>query len=151
MRKLKVYRRGYVRRTASGKVVRVKPTVFFIKDRGAPGRGPRVIPPLNEGALGGPGFFQKTPAEQERIAFERAKKFGERKVVGELRALQVFFKRTHPEYARRALELSRKVAGSFRGKQQVKFPEGFSKPTRARTTTSSSRQASSRRHASRSV
>jgi hypothetical protein len=132
MRKRKVYRRGYVRRTASGKVVRVRPSVFYIEDRGAPGRGQRVIPPLKEGALGGPGFFQKSPAEQERIVFERAKKVGERKVIGELRALQVFFKRTKPENARRALELSRKVAGSFRGRQQVKFPEGFSTSTRRR-------------------
>jgi hypothetical protein len=150
MRKLKVYRRGYVRRTPSGKVVRVKPTVFYIKDRGGPGRGPKVIPPLREGALGGPGFFEKSPAEQERIVFERARKVGERKVVGELRALQVFFKRTNPSYARRALELSRTVAGSFKGKQQVKFPEGFSPSTRKRLATSSSPRASSR-HSSRSL
>jgi hypothetical protein len=141
MRKLKVHRRGYVRRTPSGKVIRVKPTVYYMKDRGAPGRGPRVIPPLKEGALGGPGFFEKSHAEQERIVFERARKVGERRVIGELRALQVFFKRTKPEYAKRALELSRRVAGSFRGTEEVPFPEGFSKSTRT----------SSSRHASRSL
>lgn len=50
---------------------------------------------------------------------------GEKKVVGELRALQVFFKRTGPQKSRRALELSKKVAGSFRGKEKVKYPQGF--------------------------
>jgi hypothetical protein len=52
---------------------------------------------------------------------------GERKVVGELRALQVFFKTTDPQKSGRALELSKKVAGSFKDRQQVGYPEGFSK------------------------
>jgi hypothetical protein len=47
--------------------------------------------------------------------------------VGELRALQVFFKTTDPQKSRRALALSKKVAGSFDDKQQVKYPEGFRK------------------------
>lgn len=85
------------------------------------------MPPLEEGALGGPGFFRRPGDEQERIVFARAKKLGEKKVVGELRALQVFFKRTDPRKSRRALELSKKVAGSFRDRQQVEYPEGFSK------------------------
>jgi hypothetical protein len=48
-------------------------------------------------------------------------------VVGELRALQVFFKTTDPQKSKRALELSKKVAGSFKGKQEVTYPEGFGK------------------------
>jgi hypothetical protein len=52
---------------------------------------------------------------------------GERKVVGELRALQVFFKTTDPRKSRRALALSKLVAGSFRGKQRVGHGEDFSK------------------------
>lgn len=52
---------------------------------------------------------------------------GQKKVVGELRALQVFFKTTDPDKSRRALELSKKVAGSFRGKEEVEYPEGFRK------------------------
>ncbi len=52
---------------------------------------------------------------------------GERKVVGELRALQVFFKTTDPQKSEHALELSKKVAGSFKGKQKVRYPKGFSK------------------------
>jgi hypothetical protein len=106
---------------------RVKPSIFKTSDRGKQGRGPKVVPPLEEGALGGQGFFDRSNDEQDQIVFNRAKEMGEKKAVGELRALQVFFKRTDPQKSRRALELSKKVAGSFRGIQEVGYPEGFSK------------------------
>lgn len=131
-----VRRKGYKRKAYTAKrggkkvrvsAARVKPSTFKIRDRGKPGRGPKLVPPLEEGALGGPGFFNRSKDEQEKIVFERAKKMGEKKVVGELRALQVFFKTTSPQKSRRALALSKKVAGSFEGKQEVGFPEGFSK------------------------
>ena len=101
------------------------PSTFTIHDRGKPGRGPKLVPPLAKGALGGPGFFNRSAAQQKQILFTRAKKLGERKVVGELRALQVLFKRTDPRKSRRALALSKQVAGSFRGKQLLRYPEGF--------------------------
>jgi hypothetical protein len=41
--------------------------------------------------------------------------------------LQVFFKTTDPQKSKRALELSKKVAGSFKDRQEVGYPEGFSK------------------------
>lgn len=50
---------------------------------------------------------------------------GEKKVVGELRALKVFFKTTSPQKSRRALQLSKQVAGSFKGKQKVSYPGGL--------------------------
>ena len=65
----------------------VKPSAFKISDRGKPGRGPKIVPPLEEGTLGGPGFFDRSNEEQEQIVFNRAKEMGERKVVGELRAI----------------------------------------------------------------
>jgi hypothetical protein len=113
---ISVRRKGYRRKGYTairrGKKVKVGPA--------------RVNPsPLEEGALGGPGFFDRSEAEQERIAFERARDVGEKKAVGELRALQVFFKKTQPEKSRRALELSKKVAGSFKGKEEVEYPEGL--------------------------
>ena len=129
-----VRRKGYRRRAYTakrgGKKVRVgrstvKPSTFRISDRGRPGRGPKVVPPLAKGALGGPGFFNRPSDEQKQIVFRRAKRMGERKVVGELRALQVFFKTTDPSKSRRALELSKQVAGSFKGRQKVKYPEGY--------------------------
>ena len=136
MAKLTIRRKGHARKAFTtkrgGKKVkvakaRVKPSVFKTSDRGKQGRGPKVVPPLEEGALGGQGFFDRSNDEQDQIVFNRAKEMGEKKVVGELRALQVFFKRTDPQKSRRALELSKKVAGSFRGIQKVGYPEGFSK------------------------
>jgi hypothetical protein len=138
MAKLTISRKGHTRKAftakrGGGKKVvkvtkaRVKPSTFKISDRGKPGRGPKVVPPLDEGALGGPGFFNRSEDEQEQIVFERAKEAGEKKVVGELRALQVFFKTTDPQKSKRALELSKKVAGSFKDRQEVGYPEGFSK------------------------
>jgi hypothetical protein len=138
MAKLTISRKGHTRKAftakrGGGKKVvkvtkaRVKPSTFKISDRGKPGRGPKVVPPLEEGALGGPGFFNRSEDEQEQIVFERAKEVGEKKVVGELRALQVFFKTTDPQKSKRALELSKKVAGSFKGRQEVGYPEGFGK------------------------
>ncbi|MDQ3960929.1 MAG: hypothetical protein M3230_00435, partial [Thermoproteota archaeon] len=134
--KLTIRRKGHARKAFTtkrgGKKVkvakaRVKPSIFKTSDRGKQGRGPKVVPPLEEGALGGQGFFDRSNDEQEQIVFNRAKEMGEKKIVGELRALQVFFKRTDPQKSRRALELSKKVAGSFRGIQEVGYPEGFSK------------------------
>ncbi len=138
MAKLTIHRRGHARKTLpkkrdskEGKKVkvaktRVKPSAFEIRDRGKPGRGPKVVPPLEEGALGGAGFFDRSNDEQEQIVFNRAKEAGERKVVGELRALQVFFRTTDPQKSKRALELSKRVAGSFKDRQQVGYPKGFS-------------------------
>ncbi len=136
VQQLVIHRKGYRRRAYTinrgGKVIRVKetwirPTTYTVPDRGKPGRGPKVIPPLRKGALGGPGFFDLPLEEQKKIVFERARKVGEKKVIGELRALQVFFKRTQPEKAKRAKELSELVAGSFQGKKYVGYPQGFSK------------------------
>jgi hypothetical protein len=136
MAKLTVHRKGHTRKAYTakrgGKTVkvgksRVKPSTFRAHDRGKKGRGPKVVPPLEKGALGGPGFFDRSNEEQEQIVFERAKELGEKKVVGELRALQVFFKTTDSQKSKRALELSKRVAGSFKGKQEVGYPEGFSK------------------------
>ena len=136
MAKLVVRRKGYKRKAFTarrgGKKVRVgkatiKPSTFKIRDRGKPGRGPKVVPPLAKGALGGPGFFRRPADEQKQIVFRRAKKMGEKKVVGELRALQVFFKTTSPQKSRRALALSKQVADSFKGKKNIGYPGGFSK------------------------
>jgi hypothetical protein len=136
MAKLTIHRKGHTRKAFTAKrgkkkvkvaKTKVKPSKFKIADRGKKGRGPKVVPPLEEGALGGPGFFDRPDDEQEQIVFNRAKEMGERKVVGELRALQVFFKTTDPQKSRRALELSKKVAGSFKGREEVGYPEGFGK------------------------
>jgi hypothetical protein len=136
MSKITIRRKGYTRKPYTAKRgsktvkvsgSRVKPSTFKTTDRGKKGRGPKVVPPLEKGALGGSGFFDRTNNDQERIVFDRTKELGEKKVIGELRALQVFFKRTDPKKSKRALELSKRVAGSFKGKKKVQYPEGFSK------------------------
>ena len=136
MAKLTIRRKGHTRKAFAAKrggkkvkvaKARVKPSTFKISDRGKSGRGPKVVPSLKEGALGGPGFFNLSNEEQEQIVFNRAKERGERKVVGELCALQLFFKTTDPQKSRRALELSKKVAGSFKDRQEVGYPKGFGK------------------------
>jgi hypothetical protein len=138
MAKLTIHRKGHTRKAFTTKrgdktqkkvrvaKTQVKPSTFKTRDRGKPGRGPKVIPPLEKGGLGGAGFFDRSNDEQEEVVFDRAKEVGERKVVGELRALQVFFKATDPQKSRRALELSKKVAGSFNDRQEVGYPKGFS-------------------------
>ena len=135
MAKLTIRRKGHARKAYTakrgGKTIRVgksqvKPSTFKISDRGKKGRGAKVVPPLEKGALGGPGFFNRSNEDQEKIVFKRANKLGEKKVVGELRALQVFFKTTDPQKSKRALELSKQAAGSFKGKKKVEYPEGFS-------------------------
>lgn len=134
MAKLIVHRKGYSRKsftaTRRGKRVavaaaKVKPSTFKVSDRGRSGRGPKVVPPLAKGALGGPGFFKRSNMEQKNIVFNRAKKLGEKKVVGELRALQVFFKTTQPQKSRRALQLSKQVTGTFKDTRYVGYPRGF--------------------------
>lgn len=131
-----IRRKGYSRRAFTSKragknvhisATKVGPSTFKVRDRGKAGRGQKVVPPLKRGALGGPGFFNRSHDEQEKKVFSRARRIGERKVIGELRALQVFFKRTDPEKSRRALELSKRVAGSFKGQQKVTYPQGFRK------------------------
>src|ERR1041385_4841792 len=133
-RSLTVHRKGYRRKAFTsrrgGKRIRVgqtgvRPSTFRIRDRGKPGKGLKIVPPLEKGALGGVGFFKRPAKDQERIVFNRAKKVGEGKVVGELAPLQVFFKRTSPAKSKRALELSKRVAGSFKDKLSVGYPKGF--------------------------
>ena len=56
----------------------------------------------------------------------RANEVDERKVVGELRALQAFFKTTDLQKSKGAIKLSKKVAGRFEDRQQMGYPKGFS-------------------------
>lgn len=141
MAKITVHRKGYERKahSRSGYVRRdgvrvspanvdravVPPTVFKIKDRGARGRGKKVFPPLKKGALG-INFSNKAMTRRAKLD-KLAKKIGEKKVVGRLRAIQVLNKRTNPAVSKKALADSKYIAGSFKGKKKVKFPTGFRK------------------------
>jgi hypothetical protein len=127
--RLTIKRKGYKRKgyttTRSGRKVHVPPTeveatTFTAQDRGAPGRGPKVVPPLEKGGLGGKGFFEKPARERHAVEKKLTREQGEKKVIGKLRAIQVFNKRMNPELSRKALADSKFIASSFEGKQLVK-------------------------------
>jgi len=88
MAKLTIRRKGHARKAYTakrgGKTIRVgksqvKSSTFKISDRGKKGRGTKVAPPLEKGAQGGPGFFNRSNEDQEKIVFKRANKLGEKK------------------------------------------------------------------------
>lgn len=118
MRKLTVKRSEYYRKGGTY----VNPAVFKIRDVGAPGRGRQIIPPLKKGTLN---VHLKNPADIRRAKeIKLAKKIGEKRVVGKLQALAVLFKRTHPEFSRRAAADAHYIAGSFKNKKRVRYPTG---------------------------
>jgi len=74
VRRLRVHRKGYHRRGYTRKDgVRVKacyvpPTTYYIKDRGAPGRGRKVLPELREDKMT---IDYKVPASDILAAIRR--------------------------------------------------------------------------------
>jgi len=137
MAKLTVHVRPYKRKafTASrrGKIVRVraasvKAHTKKVKDLGLPGRTPpsrRFIPPLKPGALGV--SFDETAGVRRRKLVGKARKMGEKVVVGRLRAIHVLTRRTNPSVSRKAKADARYVAGTFVGKRKVPYGDGFRK------------------------
>src|SRR5688500_10909659 len=93
-------RKAYVAKSAGKKVhvaaSEVPPRSFKVKDGGRSGRRPKMVPPLEEGSLGGKGFFSKPASERHAVLKRLARKLGETSVVGKLRAVQVFNKRVNP-------------------------------------------------------
>ncbi|MBW2675914.1 MAG: hypothetical protein JRD89_21365 [Deltaproteobacteria bacterium] len=118
-RKLIVRRRGYLRRAYRRKdgtlvrATRVRPTTYRIRDRGAPGRGRKIIEIKHPGRLTRLGYRVKAPAATRRRALEKAvKKYGKRSVLGMLHAQSVFRRRT--DHLGRRFEADRRwVARTF--------------------------------------
>ena len=103
MGKLKVKRKGYTAKRGKTKY-RVKPTTFYIKDRGKKGRGRKILPELKKGELTKHGFHIRNSAASRRRALAKSvKEDGYKATLGRLIALQVLFKRTHPSYAKRLI------------------------------------------------
>jgi len=122
MGKLRVHRKGfYIKR--GGKRIYIPPTTFYIKDRGAKGRGKKVIPPLKPGALGIDFDWPDEKIKEALIA--KASKEGEKVVVSRLIALGVLNKRVNPQISKKALNYAHWLAGSFRGTKYVGYPHGF--------------------------
>ena len=125
------YKRKAFTATRRGKIVRVRAATVKthtkkVEDVGLPGRTPpsrRFIPPLKPGALGV--SFGETPQARRRKLAGKAKKVGEKTVVGRLRAIQVLTKNTNPSVSRKAKADARYIAGVFVGKRKVPYGEGF--------------------------
>jgi len=118
------YRKPYVRR--NGTTVRgteVKGSSFMEEDRGRPGRGPKVFPPLKRGTLGVD--FSKPERVRHGIEAGKARRTGEKHVGGQLQAISTLSRRTNPTVSRKAAADRRWVQGSFRGRKQVGYPRGF--------------------------
>ena len=118
-KKLRVRRKGYVTK----KGVRVRPAVFQIVDRGKPGRGPKILPKLKKGTLGVD--FSKSAMTRRRVLVRLAKRIGERRVMGKLRAIQVLTKRTNPTVSKKAKSDARWIAKSFIGRKRVRTGTGI--------------------------
>jgi hypothetical protein len=116
VRYLVVHRKGYRRKDGTW----VRPTTFKIRDRGAPGRGRKVIKIRHPGRLRELGYSVDKPAHVRRRALRKAvRKYGERSVIGMLHAQAVFRKRT--DSARKVFEADRtwvaKFYGGYRGRR----------------------------------
>jgi len=118
MREIKVHKKGYYRKPYTRDGTRIKGSFvdssdFHMKDRGAPGKGEKVVEIKHPGTLGGAGFFKKSETEQKAILGRVVRNKGEKAAVGTLRALQVFNKRTNPKVSKRAAELAKYVAQEY--------------------------------------
>ena len=108
-RKLIVRRKGYRRKgftiRRNGKLIRIppayiKPAVFKITDRGAPGRGKKIIK-VKKGLLKAVGYSTKLSAKARHEALRKAiRRYGALKVFRMLHAQVVLRKRTQPKARR---------------------------------------------------
>ncbi len=125
------YKRKAFTAARKGKIVTVRAATVRahtkeVEDAGLPGRTPlsrRFIPPLKPGALG-VSFDETADARRKKLA-GKAKRVGEKAVVGRLRAIQVLTKNTNPAVSRKAKADAHYIAGVFVGKRRVPYGEGF--------------------------
>lgn len=82
------------------------------------------------GSLGGKGFFSLPAMKRRRMLVKLAKRIGEKRVVGKLRAIQVFNKNRNPSLSEKARLDARFVAASFVGKKRVRTGTGLSRRKR---------------------
>lgn len=125
------YKRRAYTATRRGKRVRVPAAEVRghtkkVKDVGLPGRTPphkRVIPPLDRRALGI--SCNEPAATRRRKLVAKAKKVGEKAIVGRLRAIAVLTKNTNPSVSSKAKAGAHYIAGAFVGKKKVPYGKGF--------------------------
>ena len=127
-KRLRIKKKTFVKDVKPGpgvKLKRVTRKSYTIKDRGALGRGPKIIPKLKKGTLGGPGFFKKSTEARRKFEVSLAKKIGEKKVQGKLQAVATLNKRINPSVSKKAAADRRFIAASFIGKKRVPTGEGL--------------------------
>lgn len=91
-RRRTVVRKGYWRRSRSGRRTYVKSA--RIADRGAPGKGPKVIPKLKPGKMEQFGYNLHESAQKRRTAIRRsARRVGYATTMRRVNALRVLLKR----------------------------------------------------------
>jgi len=77
-----VVRQGHRRKDGS----RVKGTSYCATDRGRPGKGPKTIPTPRAGALGGPGYTERSDSARRRILDDHTEKYGYASTVSALQS-----------------------------------------------------------------
>ena len=91
-RRRTIVRKGYWRQNRSGRYTYVKPA--RILDRGAPGKGPKLLPKLKVGKMEQFGYNLHKSAAKRRTALRRsARRVGYAKTMQRVNALRVFMKR----------------------------------------------------------
>ena len=91
-RRRTITRKGYWRRSRSGRRTYVKPA--RITDRGAPGKGPKLIPKLKSGKMEQYGYDLHESAEKRHKAIRlSARRVGYAKTMQRVNALRVLLKR----------------------------------------------------------
>ncbi len=99
-KKIRVKRKGHWRKaytTSTGKRVSRKwipPTTYMIADRGRPGRGPATIKIKKEGALGGPGYAEKSAARRHTLLRRSVRRSGYDTTAARIAAVRGLGKRT---------------------------------------------------------
>lgn len=95
-----ILRKGYsAKRKSTGRKYRV--SAKCVKDRGNPGKGPKVIPPLKKGALEKFGYHTAESAEKRHQALVKSvKKVGYAETIRRLNAVRVLNRNTNPSLSR---------------------------------------------------
>ena len=115
MAMLKIDRKAFVKDDGT----KVGRTIFLQKDRGAPGRAAKVLPPLKHPGALGEGFFSKSEDARHRILAGMAAKKGEKVVGGRMGWAAVMMKNTNPAVAKKANMDRAWVFRHFAGRKRI--------------------------------
>jgi len=116
MRRLRIKVRAHVRRTRSGKLVRIRSHYRLIPDKGKPGKGKKVIKIKRPGLLNSISLklygktFTKLSRSQMKEVLKRVKRMGytEKQMIGMMQA-QVTFRKRQRNGVKRKFEIAREI------------------------------------------